>query len=314
MCQVTSNVSTARCPVNAEASVATRATRPTRRAAFAWSIVLVVLVVLVRLAPAQTPSAPPAATGGEGAYVVGDGDVLAITVYEHADLTGRYTVGADGTFSFPLIGRVEGRGLTVRAVEEALRTRLADGYLRHPQVAVDIAEYKSQRVFVMGSVERPGPVPLSGALTLLEAISLAGGPAADAGAELVLVRAPDGGAAGPTLPTAAPVSATERVNLRDLEDGRARANVVLRDGDTIFVQRAEAVFVVGQVKNPGQVAWARDMTVLRALSLAGGVTELGSTGRIRIVRIVDGEQKEIRARLTDPVRPGDTITVPMRLF
>jgi len=106
-----------------------------------------------------------------------------------------------------------------------------------------------------------------------------------------------------------------RVDLGDLEDGQVSQNVALRDGDTILVPRAEDVYVFGQVKNPGAYALQDDdMTVLQALSLAGGVTDRGATGRIEIVRIVEGERVEISADFHDVVLPGDTIIVPERFF
>jgi polysaccharide biosynthesis/export protein len=90
--------------------------------------------------------------------------------------------------------------------------------------------------------------------------------------------------------------------------------MALRDGDTIFVPRAESVYVFGQVKNPGAYPIQRDTTVLQALSLAGGVNERGATGRIKIVRIEKGKTIEVRVKLTDIVRAGDTIMVPERFF
>src|SRR5262245_49063944 len=95
-------------------------------------------------------------------YVIGPQDVLTIQVYDQADLGGKYSVEADGTFSFPLIGRVKAGGQTLRALEQDLKSKLADGYFRNPQVTVAIEQYRSQRVFVMGEVRQPGPVPLTG--------------------------------------------------------------------------------------------------------------------------------------------------------
>ena len=107
---------------------------------------------------------------------------------------------------------------------------------------------------------------------------------------------------------------TFKVDIRALEGGELERNIPLADGDTIFVPRAELIYVFGQVKNPGSYPIQRDTTVLQALSLAGGVTPAGAMGRIRIVRIVDGEKKEFRVKLTDIVQPGDTIIVPERYF
>ena len=113
-----------------------------------------------------------------------------------------------------------------------------------------------------------------------------------------------------------PESGTEvfRASIRALESGSLSQNIDLRDGDTIFVPRAETAYVFGQVKNPGGYALQKDTTVLQALSLAGGVTENGAMNRVRIVRIVAGVKKELKVGLTDVVRPGDTIIVPERYF
>ena len=106
-----------------------------------------------------------------------------------------------------------------------------------------------------------------------------------------------------------------RVDLRALESGVVAENAALRDGDTIFVPRAESVYVFGQVKNPGAYALQqKNTTVLQALSLAGGVTDRGSTGRIKIARIVNGSKQELRVKLADIVQPGDTIIVQERFF
>src|SRR2546425_1391059 len=81
-------------------------------------------------------------------YVVGPQDVLTITVWDQADLSGKFAVEADGTFTFPLIGRVKAGGLTLRELEHAVKQRLADGVFRNPQVSVAIEQYRSQRIFV----------------------------------------------------------------------------------------------------------------------------------------------------------------------
>ena len=101
----------------------------------------------------------------------------------------------------------------------------------------------------------------------------------------------------------------------DLQGGQLSQNIALQDGDTIFVPRAETIYVFGQVKNPGAYPLkTKDTTVLQALSLAGGVTDRGSTSRIKIVRLIDGKKVEIKAKLGDPVLPGDTLIVRERFF
>src|SRR6266850_6114944 len=90
-------------------------------------------------------------------YVVGSQDVLTITSYDQADLSGKFTIEADGTFTYPLIGRFRAGGLTLRQVEDGLKKRLVDGgYFVKPQVTVAVDTYRSQRIFVVGEVRAPG--------------------------------------------------------------------------------------------------------------------------------------------------------------
>jgi len=247
-------------------------------------------------------------------YVIGPQDVLTITSYDQADLSGKFTVETDGTFTYPLIGRYHAGGLTLRQVEDGLKKRLKDeGYFVKPQIIVSVDTYKSQRVFVVGEVRSPGTYPLSGNMNLVEALARAGSTLPTAGAEAVIVHAVTN-TSGPTLPTADD-STTVRVDLRRLQNGLSAKNPTLHDGDTIFVPRAESVYVFGQVKNPGAYALQqRSTTVLQALSLAGGITDRGSTNRVQIVRIVNGERKEINVKLADTVEPGDTVVVRERFF
>src|SRR3954468_1290533 len=133
-------------------------------------------------------------------YLIGAQDVLTVQVFDQADLGGKYTVETDGTFSFPLIGRVTAGGLTLRSFETELRKKLADGYFRNPQVTVSVEQYRSQRVFVMGEVRAPGPVPLTGGMTLIEALSRAGSTTSTASGEVAIVRTSQGDVRGPVLP------------------------------------------------------------------------------------------------------------------
>lgn len=258
--------------------------------------------------PGQPPSVQSAAN-----YVIGPQDVLTIQVFDQADLSGNYTVEADGTFTFPLIGRVDAGGKTLRGFETDLRKKLADGYFKNPQISVSIQQYRSQRVFVMGEVRAPGPVPLTGDMNLIEALARAGSTLPSASGQVVIVR-PQGAAKGPMLPGQEGGADVFRATIRDLEAGSLKQNLSLQDGDTVFVPRAQSVYVFGQVKAPGAYPIQQDTTVLQALSLAGGVTENGAMNRVKIVRIVNGQKKELKVKLTDIVKPDDTIIVPERYF
>lgn len=269
----------------------------------AW-LSLVFVLLFCADAPAQTTN-----------YSVGPQDVLTVAVFDQPNLSGKFTVEADGTFTLPLVGRVKVGGLSLREIEAALRRELEQGYLKNPQVSVAVDQYRSQRVFVVGEVRTAGTYPLSGEMTLIEALARAGSTTDRAGGEALIVHAPAGAsAAGPRLPSDSDSSQVVRVNLKDLQSGGATQNIALRDGDTVFVARAESVYVFGFVRNPGAYPLQGDTTVLQALSLAGGVTDRGTTSRIRLVRVVDGKKQELKVKLDDRVRPGDTVIVPERFF
>ncbi len=254
------------------------------------------------------------ASGQQPDYTVGAQDVLTVTVYDQADLSGKFKVEADGAFTFPLVGRVPAAGQTLHTIEAELTKRLSDGYLKNPQVTVAVETYQSQRIFILGEVRAPGSYTLSGDMTLIEALSRAGSTTPAASDQILIVRPAPGKATGPTLPDLASDSTVLKINIRDLQEGDLTKNAALRDGDTIVVPKAQAVYVFGQVKAPGAYAVSKGTSVLQALSLAGGVTDRGSTGRVKIVRTVEGKNREIKAKLTDVVEPGDTLIVGERFF
>jgi polysaccharide export outer membrane protein len=245
-------------------------------------------------------------------YVLGAQDVVNITVLGEDDLSRKYTIEQDGTFTFPLIGRVTARGMTLRSLEQELRNKLiTGGFLKNPEISVAIDAYQSQRIMVWGQVNQPGEYQLSGDTTLLSALAKAGSVTASAGNEAVIVRPKKAtGAAGD-----APEPEIIRVDLADLQAGNVALNIPLRDGDTINVPKAQSVFVSGHVKNPGGYAVEDGMTVLQVLSLAGGLTDRGSDRRINVLRTVNGKKTELKGvKLTSVVEPGDTIVVGQRIF
>jgi polysaccharide biosynthesis/export protein len=268
-------------------------------------LVLALVLSLVSVLPASAQATN---------YVVGAQDVLTITVYDQADMSGSFKVEADGSFVFPLIGRVAAAGQTLEAIEQDMKKRLADGYLRNPQVTVTVETYQSQRIFVLGEVRSPGAYMLSGDMTLIEALSRAGSTTPAAADEILIVRPAPGKLAGPVMPDQADDSTVLHINIQSMQEGDLSQNVTLKDGDTIVVPKAQSVYVFGQVRQPGAYAIEKGTTVLQALSLAGGVTDRGSTSRIKIVRTVDGKKKELKAKLTDVVEPGDTLIVAERFF
>lgn len=281
-------------------------------------VVYVVALLTLGLWPVTPVSA-------QSDYVVGPSDVLAITAPGDASLTGRFTVETDDTFTYPLIGRVRAGGLTLRALEAELRSQLTDGgFYQNPEILISVEEYRNQNVFVLGEVQAPGMYSLSGELRLTDVLALTGSTLPTAGGEAVIVPAGSGGMAdassfaigrGPSDAAGASASPVTRVNLHDLQDGAFSGNVLLNDGDAVFILRAGTIYLSGQVRNPGAyVLQNSDTTVLQGLSLAGGVTDLGARSRVEIVRIVDGEPTKIKVDLSETVLPGDTIVVPQTRF
>jgi polysaccharide export outer membrane protein len=255
---------------------------------------------------------PPAVDADPGQYIVGPSDVLAITVFNQPQLSGKFAVESDGTLAFPLVGRVAVGGLSVRAVEDAVRQRLSAGYLTDPRVTVTVEQYRSQQIFVMGEVKQPGSLQFTGAMTLIEALARAGSTTERAGSEVMIVR--PSGSPAPEGAGQSASSETIRVDLESLQVGGLSHNVALRAGDTIFVPRAATVFVSGQVKTAGEYVIRNGMTVRQALALAGGVSDRGSTRRIQIVRRVEGKEVTLSANLQTPVQAGDTIVVRERFM
>jgi polysaccharide export outer membrane protein len=181
--------------------------------------------------------------------------------------------------------------------------------LKNPQVAVAIENYRSQRILILGEVRSPGEYQLSGEMTLLAALARAGSTTTAAGREAVIVRMPRKAAkAGEEIEPE-----TIHVDLSELQAGTSK-NITLVDGDTVNIPKAQSVFVSGEVKSAGAFAIEQGMTVLQVVTLAGGLTDRGADGRIKILRTVDGKQKEIKVKLTDIVQPGDTVVVPPRFF
>jgi polysaccharide export outer membrane protein len=249
-------------------------------------------------------------------YRIGPRDVLEIVVVGETELTGKYTVRSDGSFEFPLVGTVKAAGLTAAEVETQLRKMLGDGYLRNPQVTAKVLEFESQRVFVGGEVRKPGNVQLTGALTLLEALTQVGGVDRTAGTEVIVLRRTDPNATsgGPAVAGQAGVTEVARVSLDDLQAGIAKDNVDLRNGDTIYVPKGGTVYVKGAVKNPGAIPFQHGLTVMDAINAAGGETKEAKQDHASIERVVDGQKTRLKTKPTDLLKAGDTVVVPTRWF
>jgi polysaccharide export outer membrane protein len=260
-----------------------------------------------------TPSNSASATLPRVNYVAGAQDVLKITVYDEAGLSGTFRVDTDGAIQYPFLGRVVVAGKTLPQIEETLKTQLEAGFVRRAEVAVEIDQYRVRSIFVIGEVRTPGKYPMGAQMSLIEALAAAGSVTPTAGGDVLILHA-----AMPTTaqnaeaPEVAPEERTTRVSLADVQVGRQ--NVLLNEGDTVFVQKAEKFFITGQVKSPGAYTYERNLTVLQALALAGGISDKGSGRRMKVIRFVNGKKVEKGIDMEDVIEPGDTIVVPQRLL
>src|SRR5262245_4375291 len=205
----------------------------------------------------------PAATRGQE-YTIGPGDVLAITVWGHPDLSSDYIVDSDGFAPFPLVGRVRAGGATPREVAAALTEALGKDYLVNPQVIVSVKAYLSQKVTILGEAAKPGVFYLTGPTTLVDILSKAGWLAKGAGKEILLVRE-DRPAISATTAQAPTI---QRLNLDKIQAGNAAEKVRLQGGDTVFVVSKDEnnfrFFVFGEVKKPGAYPLENETNVLEA--------------------------------------------------
>jgi polysaccharide export outer membrane protein len=277
-------------------------------------------LALLLAAALQVPPGPVAAdravpeTSAEEAgrdYRIGPEDVLRIAVYGHPDLTQTVAVQADGSFVFPLLGRVPAADLAPPELEGRLAELLGRDYIREPQVAVTVQEYRSKIVFVVGEVARPGLYPLVGTRRLVEVLAKAGPMTARAGSEVVIVRSRSA-EARPVLPSEvgppeAAAAEVIRVDLRAIEAGDLDKNVALLPRDTVFVPAAPRVFVSGRVSEPGGYPFTPGTTVRQAVGLAGGSAR--SASRVRVLREVEGRAREVAVGLDDLVQANDTVVV-----
>lgn len=223
-------------------------------------------------------------------YQVGAGDILNITVWGHPELTipagsqrspsdaGNW-VHSDGTIFYPYVGTVEVAGLNVIEIRNLITKRLAR-YIEKPQVDVTIAAFRSQRVYISGSVQRPGAYPITNVpMRLLDAINAADGITDVADWRNVLLTR-DG--------------QEYRLSLKALyEAGDKRYNILLQKDDVVHVSRGDdnKVFVLGEVKNPNALNMGRNgLSLAEALAHSGGINELqANASGIFVLRRVEEE-------------------------
>jgi len=257
--------------------------------------------------------ADPAPDAGYRLY---PGDLLAIQVFDHPDLTCQIRVPVNGDCAFPLLGDIGVlAGRQLNDLQADLRRRLEADYLQQAVITTTITEFGPRFAYVLGSVKLPDAVPLHPlrTLTAMQAIARAGGFQDDANRAGAQVVRDDPDHAGHKL--ALPVPATdELISLS--------ADVPLQPGDVVIVPRLDRVYVIGKVTKPGAINLPSQevLTVSKAISLAGGFDRFAVQDGVQLVRtgvVTPIDVKGILSgkKLEDPVlRQGDTVYVPEARF
>ncbi len=235
------------------------------------SAVLLVFLLFSLSAAAQRP-APPTDPGAANlpAQKIGPNDLIAISVYDAPEFTRTVRVDAEGNIRLPMLKQlVRADGLLPAQLETAIAAALvAEEILVDPYVTVNIVAYESRPISVVGAVRTPVTFQAMGNISLLEAITRAGGLAPDAGPEILVTHSQTG-------PDGAPISLTRRIPVKSLIDAAdPEVNLALHGGEQIRVPEIGKVFVVGNVKKPGAFPLQDDdeTTVLKALALSEGLT------------------------------------------
>lgn len=238
-------------------------------------------------------------------YVMGTGDVLRITVYGQPDLTTEARISESGSITFPLIGPVKMAGVTPAQGEADIAKRLSKGgFILEPFVSLNVMQYRSQKISVLGRVNRPGQFTLEKLSRITDALALAGGIVIDGADTVTLVRTRNG------------KPEYREVDVPGLfRPGGEAHNDIVQDGDILNVARQPMFYIYGEVQRPGAFRLEQNMSVVQALSLGGGVTARGTQKGIRILRRdAGGGLKELDAKLADPVQKDDVIYVKESLF
>lgn len=240
-------------------------------------------------------------------YLLGVGDVIRISVYDHPDLATETQIGSGGQVSFPLIGDVNVRGITASQAEKVIESKLVNGkFLREPHVNVLVSQYKSLSVSVLGEVNRPGKYALEGKTNLLEVLALAGGVNVNGGSQLVLLR---------NLSRNNPQRFEYQVDdLLTVGDPK-KVQPTLLSGDVIYIPKAEKFYIYGEVLRPGNYRLETQMTVMQALAAGGGFSPKASrSGLVLSRKAADGTLYEVPVYMNTTLKDGDVLFVKESLF
>ncbi len=258
----------------------------------------------------------PGASAAEASDGPQPGDLVRVTVYGQPDLTTLARVATDNTISFPFIGHVQVGGISISQAQNNIERALDQkGILRNPQVNVLVENQgamSGEFVTILGHVQKPGRYSLGddseiATGRLLDLIAVAGGRKDDASTKVVVFHDGDG---------ASDKSKRVAIDLDGVMRGDAlqQANVKLKPGDVVIVPEQDVFYIYGQVSHPGRYPLEKNMMVMQAISVGGGITERGNESGILLTRRQGNKERRLNADLHDVIHPGDVIYVKEKFF
>ncbi len=239
-------------------------------------------------------------------YRIGPGDVVRIQVFQNTDLTVEARVSESGVISYPLLGVIKLAGLSPTDAERSIASRLKKGnFLQNPQVTLNVLQFRSQQVSVLGNVAKPGRYALeTTGMRLSEVLSMAGG-VTTAGADYVTLVTKRKGK-------------QQKIDIDLVEmfaTGDTKKDLALQAGDVVYVNRAPIFYVYGQVQRPGMYTLERGMTLAQAIAKGGGLTLRGTDRGVRVHRRYQERTVQVlEPRLDDSIKPDDLIFVRESIF
>lgn len=260
----------------------------------------IALFAAMTLTAAHVAAQQPTATSTQSVpgYILGPDDQILIRAIDAPEISDKpFLIGAEGNITLPMIGQVNADGLTVEQFEQELNIRLKK-FIQNPQVSVMVTEVNSRPVSVFGAVTKPGVIQLRTRQNLYEVLSMAGGPLDTAGSILTVTRPRRSGdipLPGATVDPTGQFTSAE-LNVSEILEGKSpTANIEILPYDTISVSQGSSnmVYVVGDVQHAGAftLGGQRNASVLRALSLAGGLGRTAMPQKAKIIREVQGKPK-----------------------
>lgn len=275
------------------------------------------------VSPAPSATAPAPAD----AYLLGPGDQVTVLEPDLDELNGKlFRVDLKGDLDLPLAGRFSASQMTIEQVEQQIEQRVRKYVEQPPHVVVNIVEYHSQPVSILGAVGSPGIHQLEGNKTLYEVLSLAGGLRPEAGNTVVVTRQmrwgpiplPNAKVDGSGKYSVASVTVNSVLSGKD-----PTQNIIIRPDDVISVSRGDVVYAVGSVNKPGgfPIGQADSLSVLQVLSLAQGMQKTAAANKAKILRNVPNSERreEIAVNLKQlmagkgediKLQPDDILFVP----